>query len=103
MLILTELEETAFEARRERGIGQIKKGIIKSIGLAELKKNMEAFFNQLNEILDMGKDRIGAFELDKIEISAQITGEGKICLMGSGTSVGVGGGFKFVLNRSGKN
>lgn len=106
MLIATELEEVpleaSFERRRERGLGDIKKGIIKAVGLSELKKNMKAFFDQLHDILDMGEDRIGAFEVNEVEISAQITGEGKICLMGSGTKVGVGGGFKFVLTRSEK-
>ncbi len=99
ILIATELEEITFERRRERGIGEIKRGIIKAVGLSELKKNMKAFFDQIHEILDMGKDRIGAFEVNEVEVSAQITGEGKICLMGSGTKVGVGGGFKFVLTR----
>ena len=86
MLIVTELEETPFSVRRERGIGEIKKGILKSVGLSDLKNNMKLFFDQINEVLDMGRERIGAFEVDKIEVSAQITGEGKVCLMGSGAT-----------------
>jgi hypothetical protein len=86
---------------RERGLGgSIKKGVINSVGVQELKKNVTTFFSQLNEILVSSGERVGSFKVEQVEISAQITGEGKVCLLGSGTKVGVGGGLKFVLKRS---
>jgi hypothetical protein len=60
---------------------------------------MAGFFEQLREILDTGKDKIGAFTVEEVNVSAQISGDGQVCLMGSGIKVGVQGGIKFVLKR----
>lgn len=88
-------------ARRERGLGESREAHeISPVRVSELRKNIDTFFSQLQGILDTGNSRIGAFQIDQIEVTAQITGEGKVCLLGSGTSLGVSGGFKFVLKRS---
>ena len=100
MFVTTELEEERDPGWRERGPGaRIRKGLVKAIDLSVLKDNMGTFFQQLKEILDTGKDRIGSFRVDRVEVSAQVTGEGKVCLMGSGAGIGIGGGIKFVLHR----
>jgi len=80
----------------------LTKGAMNAVSVSALKKNMESFFTQLREILDTGKDKIGAFEVDQVEVSAQITGDGKVCLMGSGVKVGVQGGVIFLLKRVNK-
>ncbi|MGD8372617.1 MAG: hypothetical protein PVF76_16460 [Syntrophobacterales bacterium] len=102
ILIVTSIEEKADDQRRrERGLGdRLTQGVISAISVSELKKNVESFFAQLKEILDTGVERIGRFEVDQVEISAQITGEGKVCLMGSGVQLGAEGGIKFVLKRA---
>lgn len=88
-------------ARQERGLGRSKKEVeVKPVQVSELRKNVNTFFSQLSEILDMDKCKVGAFQVNQVEISAQITGEGKVCLLGSGTKLGVSGGFKFILERA---
>ena len=100
MLVVTGMGEQAEARRPERGLGEIlTKETVNSVSVSVLKKNMENFFNQLREILHTGTDRIGAFEVAQIEVSAQVAGDGKVCLMGSGVKVGVQGGVKFVLKR----
>ena len=73
---------------------------IQAVSVSAVKKNMEAFFSQLQRIISPAKNKIGEFELSTIEITAQVTGEGKVCLLGTGVKVEAQGGIKFVLNRA---
>ena len=81
----------------ERVIG-LKLGKIFETDLQSLE-NIKKFFSQLDEILIIGGDKVGEFSVDQVEVSAQITGEGKICLLGSGTKISVNGGLTFILRR----
>ncbi len=99
--IADSLEEGPQNAFRERGLGgSAGKSPVKAVGVHELKENVKIFFSQLDEILITGSDKVGAFSVDQVEISAQITAEGKVCLLGSGTKAGVSGGLKFILKRT---
>lgn len=90
-------------ARHERGLGGGNtEPLVSSVGVSELRKNVDTFFRQISEILETDSFRAGAFQVDNVELSAQITGEGKICLLGSGTRLAVGGGLKFVFKRKEK-
>jgi len=101
ILIADSLDESASPTPfRERGIGGgSTKAMVKAVNVNELKENVKHFFSQLNEILVTGGDKVGEFSVNQVEISAQITGEGKICLLGSGTKMSVNGGLKFILTR----
>jgi len=103
ILVLTGLPDQPEKGRLERGRSEriLKKGI-NAVSVSALKENMQAFFHQLQEIIGPGKETIGAFELSQIEVTAQVTGDGKVCLLGSGVKIEVQGGIKFVLNRIGK-
>lgn len=103
ILVLTGLPDQAEAGRAERGLSDriLKKGI-GAVSVSALKKNMQAFFHQLQEIIDPGKETIGAFELSQIEVTAQVTGDGKVCLIGAGAKIEVQGSIKFVLNRTPK-
>ena len=101
ILVVTEIGDQAEVRQPERGLGEIlTKGAVNPVSVSVLKNNMENFLNQLREILHPGTGRIGAFEVAQIEVSAQVAGDGKVCLMGSGVKVGVEGGVKFVLKRA---
>ena len=101
ILVVTAAGDQAAGQRRERGLaGTLTTRIVNSIGVSALKESMKSFFDQLREILDTGEDKIAAFQISQIEISAQITGDGKVCLLGSGASLEVQGGLKFVLERA---
>ncbi len=101
IFVVTSLEELKKDRRIERGAfsDSVKKSAIKAVSVVDLKENMNYFFNQLREILDPGKEKIGSFELNQVEVSAQITRDGKVCLMGSGVEIGLHGGLKFILKR----
>ena len=89
--------------RHERGLGGEKaEQAVRAVSVAALRNNMGTFFRQISEILETDSFSVGAFQVDNVEISAQITAEGKICLLGSGTKLEVGGGLKFVLKRKEK-
>lgn len=99
--VVTEMEEPGSEQRVERGLGKslFGGGKAKQLDPEDLKKNMSNFLSNLEDILDAGKTRIGEFQIDEITVSAQISGDGKVCLLGSGVKVGMQGGLKFVLKR----
>lgn len=94
---------TADEAggRVERGFGEaVARTTLRAVGLDTLKGNMHRFLDQLREILDAGADRIGRFELEQVEVTAQIGGNGQIALVGSGVKVEAQGGIRLILRRS---
>ncbi|NIP53378.1 MAG: hypothetical protein GWN67_14575 [Phycisphaerae bacterium] len=101
ILVLTGFSDQPEAGRVERGFTDrvLKRGV-SAVSVSALKENMQAFFRQLREIVGPGKEMIGAFELSQIEVTAQVTGEGKVCLLGTGAKVEVQGGIKFVLNRT---
>lgn len=101
ILILTGLTEQPEAERAQRGAGDgILKRVVNTVSVSALKENMQVFFNQLQEIIGPGKEKIGAFDLSQIEVTAQITGDGKVCLLGSGAKIEVQGGIKFILKRT---
>lgn len=103
MIVVTEIgpsPDHTSHGRIERGIGdRMAKATLNNVNVAVLKENMAGFFLQLREILDVGREKIGLFSIDEVKISAQISGDGQVCLMGSGVKVGVQGGITFVLKR----
>ncbi len=103
ILILTGLSEQPETGRVERGLGDriLKRGV-SAVSVSALKENMQMFFRQLQEIVGPGKETIGAFELSQIEVTAQVTGDGKVCLLGTGAKIEIQGGIKFVLKRTQK-
>lgn len=103
ILVLTGLLDQPEAERVERGVGErVLKKAVNTVSVSTLKENMQAFFHQLQEIIGPGKETIGAFELSQIEVTAQVTGDGKVCLFGSGAKIEIQGGIKFVLERTQK-
>ncbi len=101
ILVLTGLSDQPEAERVERGLGdRVLKRAVSAVSVSALKDNMQAFFRQLQEIVGPGKETIGAFELSQIEVTAQVTGDGKVCLLGTGAKIEVQGGIKFVLKRT---
>ncbi|MDM8553539.1 hypothetical protein QUF75_02280 [Desulfococcaceae bacterium HSG7] len=100
ILIVTSLSEKKAPKMRERSFGDaLKKEVLNSVNSLELKKNVNIFLKNLTDILNTEPAEIGAFQIEQVEVSAQITAEGKIALMGSGAKVDVDGGLKFLLKR----
>ena len=101
ILIITDSPSRDDSGRVERGAGAsvIAKGA-SAVSVAVLKANMEAFFGQLREILSSGDPHLGPFAIERVEVFAQVTGDGQIGLMGAGAHIGVQGGIKLVLHRA---
>ena len=51
-------------------------------------------------LIDEGPATKSGFDLDAIEIHANISAKGTISLLGTGGELGGGGGIKFILKRS---
>lgn len=86
--------------RVERGfVERVGVENIRDVSVSILRENMEVFFRQLQKIVGPAQDAIGAFELSQIEVTARVTGEGKVCLLGTGAKMEVQGGIRFILKR----
>jgi hypothetical protein len=90
--------------RPERGIIPEKflAETVSAVNASVLKQNMAVFFKNLRDILSTDVEKIGAFEIKEVEISAQITADGQVALLGSGVKIEAQGGIKFVFHRTGK-
>lgn len=101
IFVLTELSDQPQAGRVERGLGErVFKRAASAVSVSALRQNMQTFFRQLHQIIGPEQETVGAFELSQIEVTAQITGDGKVCLLGTGAKIEVQGGIKFVLNRA---
>jgi hypothetical protein len=99
IFVISSIGNTVESRRPERGVGELVSKTVNSVSVSVLKKNMGSFLSQLKELLDNGSDKIGAFEISEIEVSAQITGDGQVALLGSGVKIEAQGGIKFTLCR----
>lgn len=98
LLVISPVPERQETGRVQRGLPEeLGRGGVNAVQVSLLKENMRKFLDQLKEILDAGSAAVGLYEVHQVEISAQITSEGKIGLLGSGLQVGVQGGLKFIL------
>ncbi len=102
ILITTSLDGERGPGRTERGLlsDTVAESVLKAVPVQVLKTNMGHFFDQLRDILSTGPETIGDFEVSQVEVSAQITGDGQVSLIGSGLKIGVKGGVTFVLKRA---
>lgn len=86
--------------RIERGAASaVASSVLRAVEVGALKENMERFLGQLREILGAGVERVGAFELSEVELTAQISADGKVGLVGSGIGVEAQGGIRLTLRR----
>lgn len=98
--VVTDLNTEAPQGRAERGLGRgLRQGFVKGLSKDQLKSSMTDFLGQLDDMLETESNSIGGFEIAEITVSAQISADGKVCLLGSGVDLGVQGGLKFVLRR----
>ncbi len=84
-----------------RGVREIKEQVIRKgiqIPAANLKSNFESFFKNVISLMSELPEGKFPFTVEEIEISAEISGEGKIQLVG-GITAGAKGGITFKLKR----
>ena len=64
-----------------------------------VQQNMTRFIKGVQSILADGAALVGAFQMDTVEVNAQITGEGKIGFAGTGATVEGVSSIKIVFKR----
>lgn len=64
----------------------------------QIALSLEEFCNQLMLILDHVGKRVGEFDLETVEVAAEITGKGEVRLLGS-AGVEVKGGLKLSFRK----
>jgi hypothetical protein len=69
----------------------------------EVRANMTRFLSGVQKILAEGAAIGGAFEIDTVEINAQVTGEGKIGFAGTGVNLKGDTGVKIIFKRQKKD
>jgi hypothetical protein len=99
ILLIAGISARTGDGRPERGIGDALARAVSAVDVSVLAKNMESFLAQLRTILSPGATSVGGFQIAQVEVSAQITADGQVCLLGSGAKVEMQGGVKFVLRR----
>lgn len=70
-----------------------------NVGVAQLEENFSNFLKNMRQILEKAGAAVGGFQVDRVEIEAMISADGKVGLAGS--SVGLSGksSLKLVLTR----
>lgn len=89
--IVTVRESTTLAEKRELVERQIDVGI--------LSGELQSFLSKLSSILTETPKAVGDYELDEIELSAEISASGTIKILGSGIESSLGSGLKFVFRR----
>jgi hypothetical protein len=86
--------------------GNLGERILKGIGVKatkiaadQIQNNMDHFLNNMQEILSKSASTTEAFQLNEVEVNAEVSADGQIGFMG--TQVGMSGtaGIKFVFKR----
>ncbi len=79
---------TAETATGRRGPGDPVRRVIESqVSLRQLQGNLAQFLEAVRTLLAEQSTRAGAFELDEIALSAEISASGELKLLGSGVAV----------------
>lgn len=68
--------------------------VIKNVDLSPLKSTVEKLTKLLSDI-----KAVGSFELDEVEVKAEITGEGKVKIFGSSVGVEANTGLTLKFKR----
>jgi len=69
------------------------------VPLKELKQNLAAFLENMDNMLQQLPDRIGEFHLDTMTITVEVSAKGSLSLLGSGGELAGKGGITFTLTR----
>ena len=84
--------------REPEPIGNTKR---QEVDVAQLKQKMQGFLQAMKEMLEEVDEAVNTkIQLDEVELSVEINGEGQVSLLGvGGTKVGGKGGMTFKFKR----
>jgi hypothetical protein len=94
-------QRTAMRTRGAATLGRLPE--VAEISLDLLQQRLSAFLAGIDSLLSTSPTKVGMYELDTIQISAQIDGTGRIGFLGTGAEITGAAGLRFVLKRSGSS
>ena len=71
----------------------------KAVEVEKLKREMKGFLQAMREMLDEAEPPDSKMQLDEVELSVEINGEGQVSLFGVGGKAGGKGGMTFKFKR----
>jgi hypothetical protein len=71
----------------------------KAVEVAKLKREMKGFLQAMREMLEEAEQPGSKIQLNEVELSVEINGEGQVCLFGVGGKVGGKGTMTFKFKR----
>lgn len=83
---------------RSRGIMDVAV-LQKEVPMGLLRKNIRGFMQHVEGLLEDQKPPQGAFELESVQVNAQLSADGKIGFMGSGLGLKGTAGITFTFKR----
>ena len=81
--------------------GRVGEKVMKATAVAvdQVEKNMAQFLSGIGDVISRGAEITGEYEVDTVEVNAQISADGQIGFMGSGIGVTGSAGITFVFKR----
>ena len=72
---------------------------LKELKIEVLAENVNLFLTQIESILAKAPDEVGKFRFTQFSVSAEVSANGKLVLLGSGVETGVQGSLTFKFER----
>lgn len=72
----------------------------RAISAADLEQHLADFINKMGGVISVVPDMLGAFHVDEVTLSAEISAKGSVSLMGTGGELGGQGGITITLKRT---
>ena len=101
-MIWVVTEDTAQTSGTQRSFREVAKQRGVKIPLQELEQKMSHFLKSVSRLFYQAEQQVEqkpGMQLDEIELSVEISGEGEIKLMGSGVNAGGKGAIKLKFKR----
>ena len=71
----------------------------KELKVEVLAENVNLFLTQIEGILEKAPDEVGKFRFTEFSVSAEVSANGKLVLLGSGVETGIQGSLTFKFER----
>jgi hypothetical protein len=85
--VVTEKVDEDTSLGPERGPSDLLAKGVTGLSVSLLKENMQTFLDQVGQVFEDGWHGGDAFMLEEVTVSASISADGKVCLLGSGAGL----------------
>lgn len=102
-ILVTVAEDVSEPEVRQSGFNQSGTELRvrpKEFDVETLEDGMSNFFGTLQDVLKKAPTTVGGFQLKEFTVSAEITAEGQLSVLGTGGAVGTTGGLTFAFTQS---